>query len=145
MNGLPSERRRLVIGAAAIVIVAGLLYGGWVWWQSRSQVTTDDAYVEGSVAVVSSKVSGNVVELLVRDNQPVKAGDVLLRLDPRDLKAKRDQARAAVAVAQSAVQEGEAILEAKRAAAAAAAADAAGAKANATQATRETERQRKLV
>jgi len=184
MNGLPSERRRLIIGAAAIVIVAGLLYGGWVWWQSRSQVTTDDAYVEGAVAVVSSKVSGNVVELLVRDNQQVKAGDVLLRLDPRDLKAKRDQAAAAVAVAeaallsarsdlpmtrgvtdaqaeeargalegakaaeavaQSAVQEGEAILEAKRAAAAAAAADAAGAKANAIQAVREMERQRKLV
>ena len=103
MNGLPSDRRRLIIGAAAIVLVAGLLYGGWVWWESRSQVTTDDAYVEGAVAVVSSKVSGNVVELLVKDNQQVKAGEVLLRLDPRDLKAKRDQAAAAVAVAEAAL------------------------------------------
>src|SRR5215813_10745325 len=103
MNGLPSDRRRLIIGAAAIVLVAGLLYGGWVWWESRSQVTTDDAYVEGAVAVVSSKVSGNVIELLVKDNQQVKAGEVLLRLDPRDLKAKRDQAAAAVAVAEAAL------------------------------------------
>src|SRR5499426_2516620 len=184
MNGLSNDRKRIIIVASAVVVVVGLLYGGWAWWQSRSQVTTDDAYVEGAVAVVSSKVSGNVIELLVRDNQQVRAGDVLLRLDPRDLKARRDQAAAAVAVAeaallaarsdlpmtrgvtdaqadeargalegaraaeavaQSAVQEAEAILEAKRAAAAAAAADAAGAKANATQATREMDRQRKLV
>jgi len=95
------DRRRIIIGAAGVVILAGFLYGGWVWWQSRSQVTTDDAYVEGTVAVVSSKVMGNVVELLVQDNQQVKAGDVLLRLDPRDLRAKRDQAAAAVAVAEA--------------------------------------------
>jgi len=103
MNGFPDDRRRIIIGAAAVVILAGLLYGGWAWWQSRSQVTTDDAYVEGAVAVVSSKVMGNVVELLVQDNQVVKAGDVLLRLDPRDFRAKRDQAAAAVAVAEAAL------------------------------------------
>jgi membrane fusion protein (multidrug efflux system) len=101
MNGFPDDRRRIIIGAAAVVILAGLLYGGWAWWQSRSQVTTDDAYVEGAVAVVSSKVMGNVIELLVQDNQMVKAGDVLLRLDPRDFRAKRDQAAAAVAVAEA--------------------------------------------
>lgn len=103
MNGFPGERRRVIIGVAAVVIAAGLLYGGWAWWQSRSQVTTDDAYVEGAVAVVSSKVMGNVVELLVQDNQQVKAGDLLLRLDPRDFRAKRDQAAAAVAVAEAAL------------------------------------------
>ena len=76
------------------MVVAGILYGGWAWWQSRSQVTTDDAYVEGAVAVVASKVMGNVVELLVQDNQQVKTGQVLLRLDPRDFRAKLDQAAA---------------------------------------------------
>ncbi len=103
MNGFSSDRRRLIIVGAAVVVVAGILYGGWAWWQSRSQVTTDDAYVEGSVAVVSSKVMGNVVELLVQDNQQVKTGQVLLRLDPRDFRAKRDQAAAAVAVAEAAL------------------------------------------
>jgi membrane fusion protein (multidrug efflux system) len=103
MNGFSNDRRRVIVVAGAVVIVAGLLYGGWVWWQSRSQVTTDDAYVEGTVAVVSSKVMGNVVELLVQDNQLVKAGDLLLRLDPRDLRAKRDQAAAAVAVTEAAL------------------------------------------
>ena len=95
MNGMPTDRRRIVIGAAAVVGLAGLLFGGWAWWQSRSQVSTDDAYVEGAVAIVAAKVMGNVVEMLVQDNQQVKAGDVLLRLDPRDFKAKRDQAAAA--------------------------------------------------
>ena len=103
MNGIPNDRRRIVIGAAAVVGLAGLLFGGWVWWQARSQVSTDDAYVEGAVAVVSAKVMGNVVELLVQDNQQVKAGDVLLRLDPRDFRAKRDQTAAAVAVAEAAL------------------------------------------
>ena len=103
MNGIPDDRRRIVIGAAAVVGLAGLLFGGWAWWQARTQVSTDDAYVEGAVAVVSAKVMGNVVELLVQDNQQVKAGDVLLRLDPRDFRAKRDQAAAAVAVAEAAL------------------------------------------
>ena len=103
MNGFSNDRKRIIIVAGAVVVVAGLLYGGWIWWQSRTQVTTDDAYVEGAVAVVSSKVMGNVVELLVQDNQQVKTGDVLLRLDPRDFRAKRDQAAAAVAVAEAAL------------------------------------------
>lgn len=103
MNGIPNDRRRIVIGGAVMVGLAGLLFGGWAWWQARTQVSTDDAYVEGAVAVVSAKVMGNVVELLVQDNQQVKAGDVLLRLDPRDFRAKRDQAAAAVAVAEAAL------------------------------------------
>lgn len=104
MNGIPDDRRRIVIGAAAVIGVAGLLWAGWAWWQARTTVTTDDAYVEGTIAVISSKVSGNIAEMLIRDNQAVKAGELLLRVDPRDFKAKRDQAAAAVAVAEAALQ-----------------------------------------
>jgi len=103
VNGIPDQRRRVVIGAAALIALAGLLYGGWVWWHARAHVTTDDAYVEGAVAVVASKVMGNVVELVAQDNQQVRRGDLLLRVDPRDFRAKRDQAAAAVAVAEAAV------------------------------------------
>src|SRR5206468_6391409 len=66
--------------------------------------STDDAYVEGAVTVISSKVSGNIAELLVKDNQVVKAGELLVRVDPRDYKTKRDQAAAAVAVAEAVLQ-----------------------------------------
>src|SRR3990172_6978395 len=103
MNGIPDDRRRIVIGAAVVVGLAGLLFGGWVWWQARTQVSTDDAYVEGAVTVISSKVSGNISEMLVKDNQAVKAGEVLLRVDPRDYRAKRDQTAAAVKVAEAAL------------------------------------------
>jgi len=103
MNGIPDDRRRIIIGAAAVVGLAGLLFGGWAWWQARSHVSTDDAYVEGAVTVISSKVSGNISEMLVKDNQAVKAGEVLLRVDPRDYRAKRDQAAAAVKVAEAAL------------------------------------------
>ena len=103
MNGIPGDRRRIVIGAAAVVGLAGLLFGGWAWWQARSQISTDDAYVEGAVTVISSKVSGNISEMLVKDNQAVKAGELLLRVDPRDYRAKRDQTAAAVKVAEAAL------------------------------------------
>ncbi|HZJ70400.1 MAG TPA: HlyD family efflux transporter periplasmic adaptor subunit, partial [Planctomycetota bacterium] len=56
------------------------------------------------ISPVSAKVSGHVVELLVDDNKAVRAGEVLLRVDPRDYEAKRDQARAAVGVAEASVR-----------------------------------------
>jgi membrane fusion protein (multidrug efflux system) len=93
--------RRAVIGLAGLVAIGILGWGGWAWYKSSREVSTDDAYVEGTISPVSAKVSGHVVELLVRDNQAVKAGEVLLRVDPRDYEAKRDQARAAVAVAEA--------------------------------------------
>ena len=94
------SRRPLVI-AAAIVLVAGAVWGISAWWHYRSHVSTDDAYVEGTVATVSAKVSGHIVELMVDDNQSVKRGDVLLRIDDRDYRARLEQAKAAVAIAES--------------------------------------------
>jgi membrane fusion protein (multidrug efflux system) len=88
-----------LIGLAAAVVLAGLVYGGYLWWQSFRYVSTDDAYVEGSIVIISAKVAGHVAELHLDDNRAVKAGDLLLRIDPRDYQARRDQAKAAVAVA----------------------------------------------
>ncbi len=92
-------RRRLLAGLAVLVALVAIGYGVHAWLYSLAHVSTDDAYVEGTVATLSAKVVGYVVELLVDDNRPVKAGDLLLRIDPRDYEAKRDQTRAAVAVA----------------------------------------------
>ncbi|HSE03229.1 MAG TPA: HlyD family secretion protein [Methylomirabilota bacterium] len=92
-------RQRRLIGLAVVVALAALGWGGYAWWQSLKHVSTDDAYVEGSIVVISAKVAGHVAEVLMDDNQAVKAGDLLLRIDPRDYVARRDQAKAAVAVA----------------------------------------------
>jgi membrane fusion protein (multidrug efflux system) len=93
-------RRPLVIGAV-ILVLAGLAWGASAWWHHRSHVSTDDAYVEGTVATVSAKVSGHIVELLVDDNKPVKKGELMLRIDERDYKARLAQAQATVGIAES--------------------------------------------
>jgi membrane fusion protein, multidrug efflux system len=93
--------RRVVIVAGIVVALALLGYGGYAWYHASRHVTTDDAYVEGPIAAISAKVAGQVVELLVRDNQAVQQGDVLLRIDPRDHRLRVEQARSAVGIAES--------------------------------------------
>jgi membrane fusion protein, multidrug efflux system len=93
--------RRLVLALAGVAACAAIVWGAVVWYRGSTRVSTDDAYVEGIIAPVSAKVSGHVVELFVGDNQAVKRGDLLLRVDPRDFEARMMQARAAVAVAEA--------------------------------------------
>jgi len=95
-------RRGRLIGLAAAVLLIGIVYGAYLWWRSYSYVATDDAYVEGNIVIISAKVPGHVAEIHTDDNRVVKAGDLLLRIDPRDYVARRDQAKAAVAVALAA-------------------------------------------
>jgi membrane fusion protein (multidrug efflux system) len=102
--------RRTIIGLAVLVAFGILGWGGWAWYRSGAEVSTDDAYVEGTISPVSAKVSGHIVDMLVRDNQAVKANEIMLRVDPRDFEAKRDQARAAVAVAEANVRAARAEL-----------------------------------
>ena len=104
------KNRRAVIGLAGLVAIGILGWGGWAWYKSSLEVSTDDAYVEGTISPVSAKVAGHIVELKVNDNQAVRANEVLLRVDPRDFEAKRDQARAAVAVAEANVRAARAEL-----------------------------------
>ena len=87
-------RHGRLIGLAVVVALAALSWGGHVWWNSLRHVSTDDAYVEGSIVAISAKVSGHVAEVHMDDNRAVKAGDLLLRIDPRDYVARRDKAKA---------------------------------------------------
>ena len=63
--------------------------------------STDDAYVGGDVTVIAPKVPGFIAEVLVQDNQPVHAGDLIIRLDDRDYRAALSKAEAAVASQQA--------------------------------------------
>ena len=96
--------RRLLVGLAAVAALATLAYAGYAWRYATTHVWTDDAHVEGTVSPVSGKVGGHVVELLVGDNQAVRKGDLLVRVDPRDFQARRDQAGAAVATAEASLR-----------------------------------------
>lgn len=90
--------RKLIIAGVLLLLIAGGLY---LWISSWNRVSTDDAQVDGHIIPVSAKIYGNVVDVLVNDNQSVKQGQVLVRLDPRDYQAKVNQANAAVLVAES--------------------------------------------
>jgi membrane fusion protein (multidrug efflux system) len=93
----PSRRKWFILGALIAVAAAA----AYLWISSLGRVSTDDAQVDGHIAPVASKIYGNVVEVLVNDNQAVKAGQVLVRIDPRDYQVKVDQARAALLYARS--------------------------------------------
>ncbi|HEY7651749.1 MAG TPA: HlyD family secretion protein [Methylomirabilota bacterium] len=93
-------RRRLALLGVALVVLAALGYGVYTWHYWRHHISTDDAFISGHIAPMSARVPGTVVEVLVDDNQDVKADQVLLRLDPRDYEVAVAQARAAVAGAR---------------------------------------------
>ncbi len=94
--------KRVGIGAAAVALLAGAAdYGAYYWRMGRFMQSTDDAYVQADYTTVAPKVSGYVAQVLVEDNQPVKAGQILARIDDRDFKTALDQARSEVASAQA--------------------------------------------
>jgi membrane fusion protein (multidrug efflux system) len=97
----PRGRKRLAAGILLLVLAAG---GGYLYLHYRNRVSTDDAQVDGHLLPVASKVYGSVERILVEDNQPVKAGDLLVQIDPRDLQSRVDQAQAALSEALAQVQ-----------------------------------------
>jgi membrane fusion protein (multidrug efflux system) len=95
----PKLRRGLILGGVVLIaIVAGLI----LYYHNRE--STDDAQVDGHITPVASKVYGRVEQVLVNDNQQVRAGQVLVKIDPRDYQASVDQAKAALALAESDAQ-----------------------------------------
>jgi membrane fusion protein (multidrug efflux system) len=92
----PKVRRLAAIGGLALVAV---LLGLFVYYHNRE--STDDAQVDGHITPIASKIYGRVSEVLIDDNQPVKAGQVMIKVDPRDYQAAVDQAKAALALAES--------------------------------------------
>src|SRR5277367_1288935 len=107
-----SRVRRLLIGGAGLVALALGGYYGWNYWTvGRFQVSTDDAYVQADTITIAPKVSGYLSAVSVGDNQTVKAGQVLARIDDRDYKVALEQADADVAAAQAAVASKQAAIE----------------------------------
>ena len=95
-------RRRYALGAAALLVAVGAAWYGHQWWTvGRFTESTDDAYVGGEVTVIAPKVAGLIAEVAVTDNQAVRAGDLLVKLDDRDYRAALAKAEAAVAGQQA--------------------------------------------
>jgi len=91
--------RALLVAAAAVLVLAA----GWAFiFSDKSQTSTDDAYVGADKAVVSPKVRGAILNVLVRENQRVNAGDVLVSLDPAEYDLAIRQAEGDVLAARAA-------------------------------------------
>lgn len=107
--------RRVALAGVAVAALMGAGYWGHDYWTvGRFQVSTDDAYVKADSTTIAPKISGYIAEVLVRDNEPVKAGQVLARIDDRDFRVALDQARADVAAARAAVVSKQAQLDAQQ-------------------------------
>ena len=92
----------LAVAAMAVFIVLATLR--WdVWVGGRAIQTTNDAYIRAQTTRLSSRVAGEVKAVAVSDFQRVKAGDLLIQIDPADYEAQMAQAEAAVAGAQAAL------------------------------------------
>lgn len=94
-----------------IVFLAVVIGASAYYFFHRSEISTDDAAIEGHTVVISPKVQGYVKTLNVQDNQLVKAGDVLLEIDPTDYIIRRDRAKAALDAAKAAANASHSNLE----------------------------------
>jgi membrane fusion protein (multidrug efflux system) len=140
-----AHRRRgvrpfLIAAAGLAAIAAGGVYGREYWTVWRFEVSTDDAYVQADNTTVAPKVSGYIGKVLVADNEPVKAGQLLAEIDDRDFRVALDSARADVAAAEAAVLSKRATLAAQDAVIASAEATLAVDQANLTFASQEDKR-----
>ncbi len=91
--------------AAALVAVIGIgVTASWWFTEGRYIESTDNAYVQGDIAVLGPRIEGDVAAIKVADNQRVRAGDPLIELDPADWQARLAQATATAAEATAAIE-----------------------------------------
>ncbi|MFN3860051.1 MAG: HlyD family secretion protein [Roseateles sp.] len=124
-SGPPMPLR--VVGA--LLLMGGIALGGRMWWRSQHLVVTDNAFIAGRIHPVSTRVAGVVTEMRMQDNAVVKAGDVLLRLDPTDAAVQVERLKAQVAQADASIAAAAAQVAQARAQAAVAASQVAQAEA----------------
>lgn len=86
------NRKWLFIGVGAVVLLALIVGGTLYWLHARRFVSTDDAFIDGHNAQISTQVAGRVIRVAIEDNQLVEANQLLVVLDGRNYQAKLDQA-----------------------------------------------------
>ena len=104
-------RRAALAFAAALGVAGAAAFGHYYMTTGRYLETTDDAYVKADSTIVAPKVSGYIAEVLVADNEPVKAGQLLAHIDDRDFRTALNQAKADIAASEAAVRNLDAQIE----------------------------------
>ncbi|WP_213302544.1 HlyD family secretion protein [Paraburkholderia sacchari] len=104
-------KRIVLVGLGLVALVAAAAWGGHWWLVGRFIESTDDAYLKADSVTIAPKVNGYVTDVYVADNQAVKAGDPLVKLDARQYQVALDQANATVDARNADIQHAEAQLE----------------------------------
>ena len=104
-------KRMFLIGIALVALVAGAVWLGHWWLVGRFIETTDDAYLQADSVTIAPKVSGYVTDVYVADNQAVKAGDPLVKLDARQYQVSLDQSSATVDARAADIQHAQAQID----------------------------------
>lgn len=91
--------RQKALTVVGLVVLIGLAYGGYTWFEGRHQESTDNAYVQGNVIQITPQIGGTVTAILADDTDFVKAGQPLVQLDPADAKVALQLAQANLAQA----------------------------------------------
>lgn len=94
-NNNKSNRKKMIIGA---ILTAFVFAAGWLIysWYMRTYISTDDAYITGRIHLIAPKIAGTAASVCVKDNQYVKAGELLLEIMPEDYEVKVRQASSAL-------------------------------------------------
>jgi membrane fusion protein (multidrug efflux system) len=142
----PRSRKKLILGGIAAVLLAA---GAWFAYDyitvGRFIVSTDDAYVGADMAIIAPKIPANVAEVPIVENQAVKEGDVLVRLDDGDYRLALAQAEAKLATQRAAIATFDAQIRAAEATAAQARAQLDASKANVAKTEADYERTKPLA
>lgn len=96
----PNGRRTFIIIGSIFIIICLIMILLYFMYTSKYQ-STDDAFIDGHITQIGSKVPGNIIKIYVKDNQKVKKGDLLLEIDPRDYQADLEQAKGSLFAAIS--------------------------------------------
>lgn len=140
----PFWKRPVLLTIMIVVAVVVIVLGGLYYLHMQKYETTDDAFIDGRIVHVSSRVPGKVQSLDVNDNQWVDANTTLIQIDPSDYQVKVHEAQAAVEEANAKLQQSRANLDVAKANAAQAEADVQVAQANAQNAERNYNRYENL-
>ncbi|MNF40502.1 putative multidrug resistance protein EmrK [compost metagenome] len=139
------QNKRKLIGILLCVGALVVVAAGWAMARSGGATSTDNAYVRGDVTSLAAKVAGYVTAVEVEDNQTVRVGDVLFRIDDRDYRARLAQAVANVSAAEARLTNVDAEIQLQRALVRQAEAQRRSAVAEMTLATKTHDRSRKLI
>ena len=94
-----NHKRTKALKALSVVVLIGLAWGAYVWYEGQHYESTDNAYVQGNVIQITPQIGGTVTAIYADDTDFVKAGQPLVQLDPSDAKVALDQAEANLAQA----------------------------------------------